>query len=297
MYVLYPKSKFIKSVFVTKMDLWYNTTVLYVKEGDGMKLWDCHLHTDLSFDSRCPMEFYVKSAAAAGDEYFISTEHLDLESHCLAGDDIIPDFSRQEEIIKRLNAKYPVKVLWGIEIGWRGDLQKRNKEIAGKYPFDMIILSIHENDYADVSFPDVYMRGRSVDRCYEEYLGLIIEAINSFPDFDTFGHIDYLLRYIGDTDLSRHTRKLTQIFNLLIRKGKALEINTKMFPDTASLRRAEEIIKLYTSLGGERFTLGSDAHDVSRHRNGFDLAARLLKKYGVKDLCVYINRTEHRIPL
>ena len=54
-----------------------------------MKLFDCHLHTDLSFDSREPMENYVKQAVAAGDDYFISTEHFDLESHIMDGGDIV----------------------------------------------------------------------------------------------------------------------------------------------------------------------------------------------------------------
>ncbi len=261
-----------------------------------MKLWDCHLHSDLSFDSREPMELYVKKAVSEGDEYFITTEHLDLQSHCIAGGDIAPDFERQKEIIHRLNNKYPIKVLWGIEIGWREDIHYRNLEISRKYPFDMIILSLHETDYADVSFPD-YMRGRTVDECYSEYLGLIINAINSFDNFDTFAHIDYLLRYIGDTDLYRHKEQLTEIFRLLIEKNKALEINTKMFPQKESVRRAKEIIEMYVSLGGEKFTIGSDGHDLRRHKNGFETVKTMLKDAGINSVCCFVNRQEINIEI
>ena len=66
-----------------------------------MKLFDCHLHTDLSFDSREPMENYVKQAVAAGDDYFISTEHFDLESHIMDGGDIAADLDRQQQIIAK----------------------------------------------------------------------------------------------------------------------------------------------------------------------------------------------------
>ena len=76
-----------------------------------MKLFDCHLHTDLSFDSREPMENYVKQAVAAGDDYFISTEHFDLESHIMDGGDIAADLDRQQQIIAQLNEKYPINVL------------------------------------------------------------------------------------------------------------------------------------------------------------------------------------------
>ncbi len=261
-----------------------------------MKLWDCHLHSDLSFDSREPMELYVKKAVSEGDEYFITTEHLDLETHVFDGEDIAPDFDRQKETIDRLNSKYPIKVLWGIEIGWREDIHSRNVDISKKYPFDMIILSLHETEYADVSFPD-YMRGRTVDECYSEYLGLIINAINSFDNFDTFAHIDYLLRYIGDTDLRRHKEQLTEIFRLLIAKNKALEINTKLFPQKESVRRAKEIIDMYVAQGGRKFTIGSDGHDLNHHKNGFETVKTMLKAAGINSVYCFVNRQEVRIPI
>ncbi len=257
-----------------------------------MNITDTHVHSALSFDSVEPMENYVKKAALAGDKYFITTEHADLESHVLDGGDIVRDFDRQAEEINRLNGLYPVKVLFGVEIGWRHDIHRRCVEIAEKYPFDMIILSLHETEYADVSYPD-YRRGRTVDRCYDEYLGLICDAITNFDNFDTFAHVDYLLRYIGDTDLYRHREKLEQVFRLLIEKNKALEINTKVFPQAESVRRAEDIIKMYTAVGGRKFTLGSDAHSADRHRNGFDIATGLLKKYGINKISMFIGRKEH----
>ena len=261
-----------------------------------MKLWDCHLHSDFSFDSGEAMENYVRKAAADGDEYFITTEHTDLESHVLDGGDIAPDYDEQLQKVKELNEKYPIKVLYGIEAGWRRDIHDRVAETVASYPFDMVILSLHETEYADVSYPD-YMRGRTVDRCYEEYLSLIAEAIENFDNFDTFAHIDYLLRYIGDTDLSRHTESLTRVFRLLIEKGKAMEINTKLFPQRESVRRAEELLALYTSLGGRKITIGSDGHSVDRHKNGFDTVIDMLKKYGIDEVCTYIGRKEYTISI
>ena len=257
-----------------------------------MNITDTHVHSALSFDSVEPMENYVKKAAEAGDKYFITTEHVDLESHVLDGGDIVRDFEKQAEEIKQLNEKYPVKVLFGAEIGWRRDIHPRCAEIAEKYPFDMIILSLHETEYADVSYPD-YRRGRTVDQCYDEYLGLICDAITNFDNFDTFAHIDYLLRYIGDTDLYRHREKLNRVFALLMEKNKALEINTKIFPRQESVRRAEDIIKMYTEAGGRKFTLGSDSHTADRHRNGFDVVVKLLKKYGINKISMFIGRKEY----
>ena len=115
-----------------------------------MNVIDCHVHSDLSFDSREPMENYVKQAVLQGDKYFITTEHFDLESHVMGGEDIAADLDRQQRLIEELNAKYPVKVLFGVEIGWRKSIHNRDVAVALSKPFDMIILSVHETDYADV---------------------------------------------------------------------------------------------------------------------------------------------------
>ena len=87
-------------------------------------------------------------------------------------------------------------------------------------------------------------------------------------------------------DLSKHREKLTQIFTMLIERGKALEINTRMISQPQGRQGIEYIISLYTSLGGKKFTLGSDAHDVTKYKSGFEDAKALLKKYGISSVCL-----------
>ncbi len=261
-----------------------------------MNLFDCHLHTSLSFDSREEMENYVKKAVSDGDEYFITTEHADLESHIFQGEDILADIDLQQQIISQLNEKYPIKVLLGIEVGWRQAIHRRNVNIVKSYPFDMVILSVHETDESDVSTP-IFSRGKTTDQCYDEYLDCICKAIDFFDDFDTLAHVDYVLRYVGHTDLSKHKEKLTAVFTRLIEKGKSLEINTKPFPQPQAVERMEYIIDLYTSLGGRKFTIGSDAHQVSRHKNGFDVVKAALKAKGITTVRVYIGRKEYEVQI
>ncbi len=261
-----------------------------------MNLYDCHLHSSLSFDSQEDMENYVKIAKAKGDKYFITTEHMDLESNFNNRKDIVADFELQQKIIKDLSEKYDMQVLFGIEVGWREDIHTRNLEIVQEYPFDMVIMSVHESLEYDVAFPD-FSRGRTTDDCYREYLSLIYQALQSFDDFDTLGHIDYVLRYIGHTDLSNHKAMLTDIFNLLIKKGKALEVNTKMIHQPQAMERLEYIISLYTSLGGDRVTLGSDAHQVTYYQSSFPQAIEVLKKHGIDKVSVYKGRKEYKISI
>ena len=257
-----------------------------------MNVIDCHVHSELSFDSRELMENYVKKAAEMGDKYFITTEHVDLESWAIGGeDDIAPDFDRQQQLVEELNAKYPVEMLLGVEIGWRKSIHQRNVELSHSKPFDMIILSVHEVEYADVSTLQ-FSDGKTVDQCYDEYLDCIIDAINSFDNFDTFAHIDYVLRYVGHTDLSKHKAKLEHIFGLLIAKGKALEINTKVIPNPQAVERMEYIVGLYAAVGGKKITLGSDAHTRDKYKNGFDLVIKTLKRNGINSVCGFVGRKE-----
>ena len=97
-----------------------------------MKLFDCHVHSSLSFDSNETMENYVRKAVADGDEYFITTEHADLESYIFQGEDILADIEKQQRIVSQLNEKYPIKVLLGIEVGWKKSIHQRNMDIVKK---------------------------------------------------------------------------------------------------------------------------------------------------------------------
>ena len=261
-----------------------------------MNIYDCHLHSDLSNDSRQNMEEYVKAAKANGDEYFISTEHMDLESNSCNGLDILPDFDRQQKLLKELSDKYGINMLFGVEMGYRSSIVKRNEEIICKYPFDMVILSVHESEEYDVAMGE-FKEGKTVDESYGEYLDLIYKGVTEFDNFDTLGHIDYILRYTGHTDLSRHQDKLKAIMTVLIKKGKALEINTKTTRLMKTSYYTEFLIDLYVSLGGSKITLGSDCHRIEDYKAYFSETVQILLSKGIDSLCFYKGRQEFTISL
>ena len=263
---------------------------------EKMNIMDCHLHSALSFDSSENMENYIKQAKKNGDRYFITTEHMDLESNLAGGLDLCPAFVIQQNTIKSLAEKYDINVLFGIEIGWRRDIHERNTEVAKSYPFDMIILAVHENEKGGDAFSTL-SEASNVDVAYNRYLELCYDAVSTFDDFDTFAHIDYMLRYIGDTNLANHEELLKKIFLKIIEKNKALEINSKLVPNPVAMERIEYVISLYASLGGKKVTIGSDGHNLAYYKNGFRDTMILLDKYGIKELCQFIGRKEVRVPI
>ena len=244
---------------------------------------DCHLHSNMSLDSREDMENYIKLAVENGDKYFLTTEHANII------DDKENPFCHMVpiETIKaktdEMRHKYAdkIEVLFGIEIGWMEAVHDFEVEFSHSYPFDMVILALHGRP-----------AGETVDQRFDNYLAQCIQAASTFGNYDTFAHTDYVLRYIGHTDLEKHKEKLTQLFSVLISQGKALEINTKQVPDPQAVERIDYMLGLYTSLGGRKLTIGSDAHSVPVYKNGFDVVIPLIKKHGIDKVYLFKQRKE-----
>ena len=251
-----------------------------------MNIIDCHLHSDMSIDSREDMENYIKLAVENGDKYFITTEHAniidDKENPYCHMVPIETIMAKTEEMHQKYADK--IDVLFGIEIGWMEAVHDFEVEFSHRYPFDMVILALHGRP-----------AGETVDQRFDNYLSQCCQAVETFGNFDTFAHTDYVLRYIGHTDLEKHKEKLTRLFASLIAQDKALEINTKQLPDENAIERMDYMVGLYTSLGGKKLTIGSDAHSVPVYKNGFDTAIDIIKKHGIDSVYLYKQRKE--IPL
>ena len=262
-----------------------------------MNVYDCHLHSAISFDSSEDMENYIRLAVKNKDQIFITTEHVDLESNLASQRDLVADFEKQKETIAKLQQKYPeIEILFGVEIGWREDIHSRDEQLSYSQPFDMVILAVHENVKGGDAFSKL-KESANVDVRYDEYLRLCYAAVSSFDNFDTFAHVDYMLRYIGHTDLRNHTEMLTKIFKKVIEKDKCLEINTKLVPHPDAMDRLDYILQLYTSLGGKKVTIGSDGHNTAYYKNGFRDAMKLMDKYGIKEVYGFRQRKGFTIPI
>lgn len=254
-----------------------------------MKIYDQHLHSLLSFDSSEKWENYLDLAVSRGVTKFVTTEHLDLQC-CLLGEDLIPDFQQQNNLIEKLQSKYPgVKLLKGVEIGYKRRLAYENSRIVESGDFDVVVMSVHDSEVIDVATAG-FMVGKTADQGYSEYLRLYKNLVEHSDNFDILGHVDYLLRYIDRIDISKHRGELEDIFKTLIEKKKALELNTRFiyaYNDTSYL---EYIFNLYYECGGRMVALGSDGHSADKYMGGFDKAIGLLKNIGFTYLSTYEKR-------
>ncbi len=268
-------------------------------------MWDTHLHTEFSGDSKAKLSDMIDAGKRKGLRGMIFTDHLDWNYPNEPGLFDLDLYGYKDALNVALSDNPDIEIRTGIELGLQQHLSNRHRELLQKVSFDYVIGSVHVVNGRDPYYKD-YFEGRSADEAYREYFECLRDNINDFMDFDSLGHLDYVVRYgiknlgtsMGAMNFWTHRKTIEEILDILIRHGKALEINTGSFQSGLSEPNpAYEIIELYKKMGGELITLGSDAHAPEYVGDGlFEVAGRL-KELGFNFQAVYINRIMHEMPL
>jgi len=273
-------------------------------------LADCHLHSNFSGDSEASMESMIKQAIAKGLKTICFTEHNDFNYPAPAPEQVPPRFRDNPSGIFELNGdsylfdlikfreRYmgQIEVLFGVELGLQKEIMRRNIKFVRDYDFDFVIGSIHIVHGKDPYSCPEYFDGRSDEEAYREYFETAIENLKSFSNFDSFGHLDYIIRYGRTKDenysYAKYSDLIDQILRLIIDREKALEINTAgLASGLKDMNPCFDILKRYKELGGELVTVGSDAHSPERIAYGFDRAYEALKECGFKYYTVFCGRS------
>ena len=265
-------------------------------------LWDVHMHSQFSGDSKAPQEDMVLTAIDAGLGGICFTDHLDMD-YPDEPSLFLLDLPNYTSSVLALKKKYQdtFPVYLGIELGLQPHLATLHKDILSQYPFDFVIGSSHVVHGVDPYYPNFY-EGRKEEACYREYFESILENIHAFDGFDVYGHIDYVVRY-GPTKnanyvWTQYQDVIDEILKLLISKGKGIEINTGGFKyGLGHPNPTEDIIRRYHELGGEIITIGADAHAPQHIGYDFGKVPDILKNAGFEYFTVFKNRNPHFIKL
>lgn len=249
-----------------------------------MNYYDQHLHTFLSFDSEEQFENYLVNQP----EFFVATDHFDLENAGTGFKDDIPDYTRLTKKLAKLNEQYDTTFLRGIELGVVPGQEAKIQEYLATHTYDLKLLSIHQNGKFD--YMDDIVLTKDKFAVAKMYFDQMSEVLDSFPDGHILTHFEYGLRRFDFTpeELESHFEKeLIAIFKKVIQRELAMEINAKSFGRYQNEKLYRYAIPLYQSLGGKLFTLGSDAHVAEDYRLLFPEMAHLLREFDVKQLVVF----------
>lgn len=258
-------------------------------------LWDTHMHSQYSGDSRAPQESMIHSAIEKNLDGICFTDHLDID-YPKQPDLFLLDLPNYTASVLAQKERYANRIglCLGIELGLQPHLAALHAELLSQYPFDFVIGSSHVVHGFDPYYPEFYA-GRSEDACYREYFESILENIRAFDGFDVYGHLDYVVRY-GPNRNEKYTYAayrdiIDTILKLLIEKGKGIEINTGGFKyGLLHPNPTEEIIARYHALGGEIITIGADAHAPEHVAYDFAKVPAILEAAGFSYYTVFKER-------
>lgn len=265
-------------------------------------LWDTHMHTDFSGDSKASPESMMEKAIQLGLAGICFTDHLDYD-YPDDPDLFLLDIDKYDEKIHALQQQYQnrLPIRFGIEIGLQPHLAKRHQEMLSAHDFDFVIGSSHVVHGFDPYYP-AYYEGKTEQEAYLEYFTSILENIQAFSDFDVYGHIDYVVRYGPNKNdqysYAAYADIIDEILRLLIQKGRGIELNTAGFKyGLGHPNPTEEILSRYRELGGEIITIGADGHKPEHIAYDFAKVPAILEAAGFRYYTVFKNRKPEFIPL
>lgn len=264
---------------------------------------DFHMHSSFSGDSQAPMEDMIRSAIDKGLTHICFTEHIDKDFPTDHHDDFSVDAPAYLKAYTELAEKYRerIHVYFGIELGLQPHLAGFYGDYIQKYPFDYCIGSSHLVDGMDPYYPD-FFEGRDEAAAYERYFVTILENLNAFSSMDSYGHLDYIVRYgpnqNRDYSYEKYADVIDEILRKLIDKNVALECNASGFRyGLGHPNPCEEILTRYRTLGGELLTLGSDAHRPEHIAFNYENIGELLRSCGYTHYAIFEKRKPRFLPL
>lgn len=263
---------------------------------------DFHIHTSLSEDSTAPMEEMIVQGIRAGLTTMCFTEHMDRNYPGGEPGYFEVDTKAYREKFLECRAKFGTRIelLFGIELGLSPDLARWQGEYTASWPFDFVIGSAHLVHGEDPFYPEFYKSGE--EEGYRRYFESVLENLEAFSNIDTFGHLDYVVRYGPNKNqyytYEKYHREIDSILTSLIEKKIALEVNTGGYKyGLGQPNPAADVLKRYRELGGSLITVGSDAHEPKFLAYEFEKAGELLKACGFEHYTQFYGRVPVQVSL
>lgn len=219
-------------------------------------LFDTHLHTKFSADSKMSIEDAILSAKQQNIG-LVLTEHLDYD---FPGDDIY-EFNPQQYFQEY--SSYQSKTLYlGVEVGMQEHTLIQSKKFVESAPFDQVICSLHLLDGKDLFYESCYTENKHT--VYLNYLNTMIKLIKQHEFANILGHVDYICRYAPyakkDICYEEFHDTIDTLWQTIIDKGIVPELNTRRFDNSNNISILLKLYEHYAMLGGKYVSIGSDAH-------------------------------------
>ncbi|MDR2267656.1 MAG: histidinol-phosphatase HisJ family protein [Christensenellaceae bacterium] len=258
---------------------------------------DTHIHSKHSHDGTPELSQIVAQAKSLGLTYIATTEHLDLDY--LFGD-IIPrkqlDIDAYLVDHRATRCDSALTLAFGIETGYSPESVELNKSILPKYPFDVIINSVHSLNNVDLYYLLPRINIENKNEIYLSYLEAVLGSTNPGYDYDVIAHLGYVARYVNYANKELYYNDTADIIDAILKNiialDKTLEINTNVKTLPWVTLPEPAIIKRYAELGGTNISFASDAHTIDRICFNYDSAKEIVLSFGFKYWTSYVQRAQ-----
>ncbi|MEM1085529.1 MAG: histidinol-phosphatase HisJ family protein [Verrucomicrobiota bacterium] len=254
---------------------------------------DYHSHTPLCHHAEGEPEEYVDAAIGAGlSEYGIS-------DHAPARPEPYDDWRMLESDLPvywdwieraRTRAAGTLPIRAGMECDWLKGCEGWIEDLAGRYPWDYLIGSVHYLD--DWDFDNPKWLGRwsesDVEAVWKHYWETYTRMAESRL-FDILGHPDLVKKfaYRPDGDLGRFYEP---VIEAIAASGKAIELNTAGWHKPCAEAYPEPRFLEMARSAGVPLVISSDAHAPAEVARDFPKAIELARAAGYTETLRFEGR-------
>ena len=260
---------------------------------------DYHIHTNFSCDCNASMISMCRAAINASISEIGFSDHFDLNPN----DPCVGFFNAEKwwEELTLCQDEFSdvLSIRAGIEISEPHRFPKVIEELLQGYPWDYVLGALHwVGD--ELIFEEGYFN-RQEEAAYDDYFSETLRMVETGM-FDVLAHMDAVKRYgfenYGRFDPAKKEAEIRSILQTLARRNLALELNT------VTLRRSvketspsKQILQWFFEAGGQRVTIGSDAHSPEDVGFGFEKALSIVQSSGFDYLTSFKKRKPKRSPI
>jgi histidinol-phosphatase (PHP family) len=261
---------------------------------------DYHMHSNFSCDCQVTMAAMCQAAVDKGIPEIGFTEHFDhyASDECKDFFELEPWAAELERCRTEFAGRLTVRA--GIELGEPHLFADETGAMLARYPFDYALGSLHwvgRHSVFDRDYFEQYPASETFPAFFAE-----LERMTAAGGFDVLSHFDVPVRtafvVYGRYDPRDYEDAIRPVLQNVVERGLALDLNTAALRRRAKLLTPGlDILRWYVELGGERVTLGSDAHEPRQVGSHLPEAIEIARAAGLKYLTFFERRQPRLVPL
>lgn len=258
-----------------------------------MDLYDSHMHTKNSADSREDLAEIVRRAKELGLAGIAVTDHCELQDGRGYVMEVLAGLAEDVAAHRACAKSGDPRVSFGCELGQIDQDPDLAADVISYPGVDFVLGSFHrlrgEPDFIAVDY-----EARDVDEIISRYYAELLESAK-IGGFDSMAHVNYIKRYMSDkvrdkADFSSHYDELREVLKVLADSGIGLEMNTSSGKGFAELVPELDVWRMWKEVGGEVITIGSDAHRAVHVGGRIAEAHEALKSVGFTRAAFFESR-------